>query len=607
VKLSRSALSTLAYLDLMCVTIAVVLWHLFPELGASPLVVALAPWIIRLVITGHFSAGTPFDLPLLIFLITAGISVWTAYDLETAWAKFWVVVGGILLYYAFANAILADPATMPRRLAGCLSFLGIAVAIYFIVTNDWKQYSGDFAGLVAIGHYLQARLPSLPGQRLHPNVAGGILAVLVPFAVVAVFDFNKRVEAKGSPPVKMGISLLLLAVILFSLLMSSSRGAWVGLTVATGIAFWWLLSTALTRFWKNLHLWLFLGGLVIQAMILVPLASSQVENLTNAPVIHPANTQNYDVIDSRLELYRNSLILVLDYGFIGAGLGGFSMLYSTYSLLIHVGYSAYSHNLFLDIAIQQGLFALLALLSTWAFVARQLWRKVRLDIWRGAAVVAIGVMAIHGLTDDAVYKSGALLLLFLPLAFFVDEGQTKKASGMSVSWFRRHCFPMVAIGVLGVVTMIWYKPLLSQWYSNLGAVEQSRIELGTYTWPEWPLQDELRRQLDISRAVEHYERALALNPYNPSANRRLGQIELSLGEYEDALTHLTVAYKMTPWDNATRQLLGEAYLVNGRLAEGSELWSTVQATRKQLEIRAYWYEYIGDRQRLSWIQSALTP
>ncbi len=81
-------LRTLAYLDLACVTIAAVLWFGWPDLGAWLLGIALAPWLIRLVVTGHLSARTPFDLPLVIFLITAGISVWSAYDNETALAKF---------------------------------------------------------------------------------------------------------------------------------------------------------------------------------------------------------------------------------------------------------------------------------------------------------------------------------------------------------------------------------------------------------------------------------------------------------------------------------------------------------------------------------------
>jgi tetratricopeptide (TPR) repeat protein len=358
-----------------------------------------------------------------------------------------------------------------------------------------------------------------------------------------------------------------------------------------------------------LYAWLFLGGLAVQVIAVVPLASSQIEPLTAPPVVTLADSQSYDAFESRLDLYRNSLILVLDYAFIGAGLGGFSILYSTYSLLIHVGQSSHSHNLLLDVAIQQGLVAVLALLSIWTLVAKQAFRADGPGLWRGAAAIALGVIVIHGLVDDVIYGSRALLLLFLPLAFFGGDaqavpGQPHRAPAL---WLRRHRFPIAAMGVLAFAAMLWQKPLSSLWYSNVAAVEQSRVELRSYAWPAWPLQDELRRQLDISRAVDYYERALALDPRNPSANRRLGQIELSVGEYEDALGHLTAAYELTPWDSATRQLMGEAYVVNGRLAEGSELWSTVDARHKQIELRAFWYEYIGDTQRLSWIRSSMTP
>jgi tetratricopeptide (TPR) repeat protein len=126
-----------------------------------------------------------------------------------------------------------------------------------------------------------------------------------------------------------------------------------------------------------------------------------------------------------------------------------------------------------------------------------------------------------------------------------------------------------------------------------------------YEWPEWVVQDELRRKLDLQPAVAHYEQALALSPDNGAANRRLGQIELSLGEYEDALLHLQTAYKATPWDNATRQLLGEALIVNGRIEEGAEMWATVDRSNNQLDLRAFWYEYIGDSQRLAWVRAAI--
>ena len=60
------------------------------------------------------------------------------------------------------------------------------------------------------------------------------------------------------------------------------------------------------------------------------------------------------------------------------------------------------------------------------------------------------------------------------------------------------------------------------------------------------------------------------------------------------LEHLKLAYKSTPWDHATRLLLGEALLVNGRIDEGAELWASINNSQSQLQARAFWYEYIAD-------------
>ncbi|MFN2233516.1 MAG: tetratricopeptide repeat protein, partial [Anaerolineales bacterium] len=97
---------------------------------------------------------------------------------------------------------------------------------------------------------------------------------------------------------------------------------------------------------------------------------------------------------------------------------------------------------------------------------------------------------------------------------------------------------------------------------------------------------------------------LAINPGNTSANRRLGQIELSLGQYESVLSHLQSAYSAMTWDNAARQLYGEALIVNGLVDEGTALWQQVNDQQGQLSYREFWYEYIGDGVRLTAVRAA---
>ena len=49
------------------------------------------------------------------------------------------------------------------------------------------------------------------------------------------------------------------------------------------------------------------------------------------------------------------MALAGDYAFTGSGLGSAMMVYSTYAMILHVGFISHAHNLFLQIALEQGL------------------------------------------------------------------------------------------------------------------------------------------------------------------------------------------------------------------------------------------------------------
>jgi tetratricopeptide (TPR) repeat protein len=218
----------------------------------------------------------------------------------------------------------------------------------------------------------------------------------------------------------------------------------------------------------------------------------------------------------------------------------------------------------------------------------------------GAAALSLVVMLVHGLVDDVLYGSRAVLLLFVPLAFAapVLQKQANQARRRAVL-----ALP-VAIILLMTLALVWRGPVLALVSSNLGTVHQSQTELSVYSWPEWPIQDAVRRAADLSQPITEFERALALDPANATANRRLGMIELSLGEYEDALGHLEAAYAAEPQSEVTQQLYGEALIVNGRVKEGRALWAKVSNEQGQFDARAYWYRSIGDEERATWVEQA---
>jgi len=610
----------LLWLQLACAAIAGAIWYLASRAGPWPLVLVLAPWLVQCLLSRRLPRRTGFELPLLVFLLSATLAVWAAFDRQEAWPKLWRIVGGVALFYALQNA-----ASLGRKRGWLLTAFGAAVAVYFLVTHDWITYPAKIPALTRLGQALQAPVPPLSVHRLHPNVAGGIFAMMIPFAgLVALWSWRdlgdrSSPDANGSVLamtwLKLGVALACLALILIGLVMSTSRGAWIALGCALLLATLWTLSRRATRSVPALGSWLF--PVVVVALLLAPLAVTAAwpGGIVGALRALPGPETGV----SRVELLRNSLSLVRDYPLIGAGLGSFQMLYSTYVLFLHVGYIIHSHNLLFNVAVEQGLLGVFALLWMWGVLGRMLHARSAAPMAGpepdasgrdgtaalAAAVLCLVVVAVHGMVDDVLYGSRAVLLLFLPLGFGFRSTRSHTGGRGSRAWSPHARFLVPAsLTVILVVALLWRKPLLSLVYGNLGAVHQSQAELSVYSWPDWPLQDEVRRRIDLSRPISEFERALVLDPRNATAHRRLGMIDLSMGRYEQALPHLEAAYAAEPNSDVTRSLLGEAYVANGRLPDGLALLSSVGNAGGRLAARVFWYGYIGDEERQEWMRQA---
>ena len=591
----------LPYLDLTCATLAGGLWYASQQWW--PLLVALVPWVIRFVLTRRLTRRTLFDLPLALFLLTALIGIWAAFDRELAWGRFWMIVGAVFIFYALVNA---EPAGSMR--VWFLALLGAAAAAYFLLVHDWDAYAPKIEAVVQLGRALQSPLPSLPGRAFNPNIVGATIAMTLPFAGLVAAQTGRRLLSVPKPKpaglwlaFAVGLGSLILAA--FGLVMTVSRSAWLATVGALLLAGIWAVAGRLGSRSLAHKGWIFLGWLVLglgAVLVVITVWPGGTGALVGA-------LPGPDNIQARAELLRKSLTLIHDYPFIGAGLESFQMVYSTYAMLIHVGFSLHAHNVLVDMWIEQGLPALLILVWIYALFARAFWyershgssRQRRWEI--GAAALSLLVIFLDGLGDSPLYKTRAVLFFFVPLAF--AGWQPRQQAELDRRWAKL-ALPLAMIALLGAL-LVWRRPLLSLVFSNLGAVHQTQAELGVYSWPEWPIQDAVRQEVDLGRAIAEFERALDLDPRNATANRRLGMIELSLGEYEDALAHLEMAYAEEPGSVTTRQLYGEALIVNGRVDEGRALWAGVNTEQGQLRLRLYWYKSIGDTERAAWVQQAM--
>jgi hypothetical protein len=543
--------------------------------------------------------NTPFAGPILLFLCTAAAGAWLAYAQRAGWDKFWLIVAGAVVYVSIVYLPDEIDLGRSRRISPLRTLLIVTpmiISLYSLLSTDWMRWAEKLAWLNPVRSWMIALRPTFVGYDIHPNVAGGILAALIPLQFAGLFSVKRSRVEIWLGGMCLGLSGL-------GLFMSAARGAWLSLAIAlTAWGLWWVSGQLVLRGKGSADprlrrvLWAVVGAILIAIVCTTLIATPLRAGLTE--------------LDGRLTLWRNSLDLALDYPLSGLGLASFEMPYSSYALLVHVGYLTHAHNLLLDVWLGQGLLGLL--IFGWMLaVAVRTGRQT--SPWQHAALASLAVILLHGLVDDALYgyDGRGVALLFVPLALLSRPTAVPGVTPLSQATTRRRWLIRFAVlsGIVGgvAVAALTLPGVRAIIQANMGALAQTKAEMSTYQWPDWPIQDALRRspEVDLEIAIARFEAALALDPHNVAANRRLGQIEISRGQYGAAKDHLANALAVAPWQRATRQLLGESYAITGQTALAAELLRTVDLTQGQSMGRLWWYEHIDEAERARQLGEAL--
>ena len=562
------------------------------------ILVALA-LVARRLTTHARVLGTPFDRPLLLFVLAAALGAWNAYSQQAGWNRFWLIIAGITVYIGIVYAPVEVEFRGSKRISPVRAFLIIlpaAISVYSLLTTDWMQWAQKLPWLNPWRSWIIMLRPAFSGFTLHPNVVGGVLAALIPLQLAALLSVKRSGTQTLLGALCLGLSVL-------GLFMSASRGAWLALAIVLAAWGLWWLSGQVGNRRKGLS-----DPRLRRALWVVAL-SGVVVTLCVAVFVMLSRGQMRD-LDGRLALWRNSLDLALDYPLSGLGLASFEMPYSSYVLLVHVGYLTHAHNLLLDVWLGQGLLGLLGFGWLLAVAVRT---GQSASPWRNAAFASLAVILLHGLLDDAFYgyDGRAIVLLFVPFALLATPAMTPGASDQrQASMRRRNAYALPVLCGACVVLTVAALALpggRAVIQANLGTLAQTRAELSVYQWPAWPIQDALRRspEVDLAPAIAHYRAALALDPRNVAANRRLGQIELSKDNMMRPGNTLKRPLRPHRDSGPTRQMLGESYAIAGDVARAASLWRTVDLDQGQLTARQWWYEYIGDAERARRLAGAL--
>jgi O-antigen ligase len=556
---------------------------IWPPLGGWPLLLALIPWLLRLFARQPLLQRTSLDIPILLFLATALVGAWAAYDTAAGLTKLWMILSAVLLYYAIAR----QPRQNLWLVAGALSILGALLALYFLLTHDWVAQPADLDIINRLGSGWMSIRPSLPLGGFHPNKAGGLLAMLAPFSLALVLQAWRERDAG------LGIfAVSAAALVLLGLLFTSSRAAWVALAVAFGLwLFWALACRFLSRRLRLRPVVIFglgvglalVGGIVLVASH--PVGISGLLNQLPGP----------NSATSRMEIYTNTRWLVSDFPFTGGGLASFPGLYSRYVMNVPFFLFGYAHQLFLDLALEQGIIGLLSFVyilgaSFWLILGRE-----SSELLDGAVLAGLVVMVLHGLVDDPLYAERGTPLLFLLPGFAVTLALTEARS------HRRHrsllkkgktWWGWAALGVvlLAYLVFIFVRTGGGAWSENLGALQMERSELAGFPTGEWE-DGSILPQLAPAEAL--FQQALARDRNDFSVHYRLGLIATLRQDFPVACQHLEQALSLAPDHRGVRKALAYCFVWLGTYEDAFKLLQFIPEARSELEAYSGWWSTQG--------------
>ncbi len=443
------------------------------RVGVTELLVGLvlAAWLAQMVARREVRIGpapAPLLFPLLIFLITISFSLLNALSLQYSLKGLlvWLEALGIYLFVATALG-------------------GSRVAIIAIlIAGSLEALLGAYQFLFGLGpesFILFGRFSRAYGTFGQPNPFGGYLGLILPLTVGIAFAGWRRVEGL----LFWGLGAMGLAVIGTAMVMSWSRGAWLGFLAALGFmalvgvwteafgpqligvlvgmgagvlsALWFgardmglgtvvgglvamviggLTATALRRRWGFLLLTLLLllgasffllggGRLMPTALAERLLDFLPYLKVTSVEGI-PLSDKNYAIVE-RLAHWQAAWRMVSDNPLLGVGIGNYVPLYPVYALPGWEDPMGHAHNYYLNVAAETGFVGLVGYLFLWGAIFGHSWRVYRgaEEQWRGITLGILGVMVafgVHSLFDNLyVHGMNIHLALLLGLLTVIDK------------------------------------------------------------------------------------------------------------------------------------------------------------------------------------------
>jgi len=382
-----------------------------PPITALALGLVPVPWLCRLVAKGYLTARTPLDIPITLLLLSVLVSLYASATLSLSMLGVYKIIAVIALFYGLVNGVHSE--------RGIRSVTSLLVASGFVASVVSLMIMQPPGGKLPLLTPLYRYLPQLIGRWVHPNYVGGTLILFIPVGLSLLLFGSERTNKPWLA--------LATASMMFTLLLTQSRSAFLGVVIALLIL----------GIWRNRWFWLAIPLLAVVGVVIVRIYG--VEGLVG-PLSIAGVTETG--IQGRVELWQRAIYVMQDFPYTGISLNTFDLVVDVLYPLFLIGPNVqvfHAHNLYLQIGVElgiPGLVAFLGLLTAFSLTTWEVLQSSQHEPNRQALAIGLfcGVVAylVYGLTDTIALgeKGGAILWTILALMVVLRlQVQGRKAQG----------------------------------------------------------------------------------------------------------------------------------------------------------------------------------
>jgi len=419
---------------------------------------------------------------------------------------------------------------------------------------------------------------------IHPNYVAGMIAITTPFIYYPILEFRKKnhiIPIWLLSAIVIGLSLASLALV-----MTTSRGVVLAIISGVGGCLLWRVVdlSGIRRQIKSEAVFSILLVLYLCAVIVFL-------------YVGPARsgslfTGNYYYGDgSRAELFSRSLYLLFDFPITGGGMGSFPGLYSQYLLGIPFFNVPNSHNLFLDVGLEQGVFGGLSFLFLYLsglwMVSSAIVKGRKDQTFNWVVLFSLIVAFVHGMVDNYLYNGAGTVLALLLVGLSING----KMNDDTIHEGR------IDLRTIGAIAIIWLliaavnmNQIRATWYANLGAVQLAKVELDGFPNAGWA-GDEIVSRLDVADAS--LRSSLQIDPSNRTVFHRLGLISMLRRDFASAVRYLETAQILAPEHRGVIKSLAYSYVWLGDMEAAQEFLIQIPEAKEELDVYVWWWETQG--------------